>query len=250
MEHCNLGYQEAQQAFIAKCRGKKIDASFARPGRMEVYEGLIADKILGSLTRAYPIAHSLIKENKWKKIVSDFIENFDIKTPFYWRMPESFYHYVKEKKLSKSLKIPYLEDLLWFEWIEIEVYMMKDVQKPEIKKQGNVLEDLLYLNPYHQFSFFFYPIYQKDPTEKGQYHIVTYRNPETDDVHYIKLSSYYRAVLQVLSHQPFTGIEVLSHVADLFSIEKGCDFFAQASSFLQNLLHLGLIEGFIHENDI
>ena len=250
MEHSRLKYQHIQEQFIAKCRGKKDIPEFAPSDRMQVYEGLIADKIFASLTRAYPIAHAIIDKKKWMKIISDFICNYDMKSPYYWRMPESFYHYAKEKKLARSLRIPYLEDLLWFEWIEIEVYMMKDVLKPAIKKEGNVLEDLLYMNPYHHFCLFSYPVFQKEATQKGQYHLIAYRHPETDDVHYLKLSSYYRAVLQVLSQASFTGIEVLSHIADLFSLEKNCDFFAQASAFLQNLLQLGLIEGFIHETDL
>ena len=42
---------------------------------------------------------------------------------------------------------PYLEDLLYFEWMEIEVHTMPDKPYPDYQSRGNIFMDRLALNP-------------------------------------------------------------------------------------------------------
>lgn len=53
-------------------------------------------------------------------LVRDFIKSGP-KSPYIWKMPDAFRRFIVKRPFAKSY--PYLEELLWFEWIEVELYM-------------------------------------------------------------------------------------------------------------------------------
>ena len=54
---------------------------------------------------------------------------------------------------------PFLDDLLYFEWMEIEVHTMPDRPFPDYVKEGNVLEDRLAFNPEYEIIRMDYPVH-------------------------------------------------------------------------------------------
>ncbi len=234
-----------QQQFSEFCRGKDLGGLQVDARRAAVYAELIFEKVEGALGRVYPITRSSIDEEIWKKMVSDFFHEHESTTPYFWKMSEHLCFFAKEKNISKRYQIPHLEDLLAFEWAETEVYMMKDGHRRALKSDGDIFEDPLFINPDHLFSQFSYPVFQKDVSKKGSYFLLTYRHFGTKEVHFLQLSRFYQSVLQLLHQNPMSGMEALQHVAALFAISLDEKLIAFSENFFKDLLHLGVIEGYI-----
>lgn len=106
-----------EELFFNKVMGKKSSQNNA----IQVYQELVYHRFYEVLSNAYPIFHSLLKPRKFEKLVKSFML-YGAKTEFIWQMPNEFRRFLqKEQKLLK--KMPFLKNLLWFEWIEIELFM-------------------------------------------------------------------------------------------------------------------------------
>lgn len=236
--------KKIQEEFTHSCRGRGLNHP-KEIKNIEIYQGFLFEKVQESLESAYPITLGKLPGDIWKEAISRFIGEFDCKTPYFWRIPEQFCLFAHDQKFSEHYKIPYLEDLLDFEWAEIEVFMMKDGLRPELSKEGNVLEDLLFMNPDHLFQKYDYTVFQKDSTQKKECHVITYRHFVTKEVHYLQLSRFYRVVLELLREHHLSGMETLQFVAPMFQREVDANMVSHANQFFQDLFELGVIEGYL-----
>ena len=61
-----------------------------------------------------------ISENELEKSIYEFLKN-PPNTPFVWQIANDYRKFVKKQKLFHDRK--YLYELLYFDWIEVEIYM-------------------------------------------------------------------------------------------------------------------------------
>jgi len=77
-----------------------------------------------------------------------------------------------------------MDELLWFEWIELELFMMED-KTVKADSSGDILFSKLVLNPEHKLLSFQYPVHRKNPkfithSDIGNYFLIAHRNSEGD----------------------------------------------------------------------
>ncbi len=99
------------------CKGKKV------------YKSLVFKVFFDALSSAYPLFYAIVKREEFENIVREFM-SYGAKSIEMWKMPNEFRKFVKKYKKFRS--IAFTDDLLWFEWVEVEL-MMKNYMlfKPE-----------------------------------------------------------------------------------------------------------------------
>ncbi len=117
---------DEQKSLIEIAFGKKK----SEKNGQKVYRHLVYKVFFDVLSKAYPLFYKDVDKKKFEKIVYEFMQ-YGAKNIKIWKMPNEFRTFVKKKKLFEE--IPYVNELLWFEWIEIEL-MMKNYSEQEVEK--------------------------------------------------------------------------------------------------------------------
>jgi hypothetical protein len=97
--------------------------------------------------------------------------------------------------------MPFLNDLLYFEWLEMEVHTMEDMEYPKARSEGDWMSERIALNPEHKLIPLTYPVHIVAPgkeleEKKGNYFLLIYRDKETGNVQFIDLSMFYTYILE------------------------------------------------------
>lgn len=185
------------------------------------YRRLVFNNVMDSLTTAYPLTKKLFGKKKWQNTVERFFSNYKVQSPQIWYMPKEFKVYMEEFESELLLQYPFLIDLLTFEWLEVEVFMMPDQDlKVEVKNH-------FYLNPETKLIHVSYPVHLKkakkiEATDRGDYFMAIHRNPETGSVHFTNLAVPYVDVLEQLSEESLSKEnikQILNQYVDLSLVE-------------------------------
>ncbi|WP_160716527.1 DNA-binding domain-containing protein [Chitinophaga solisilvae] len=194
-----------QQRFSAYCRsGNAVKLPGVTPGRLKHYRRLVFNVINDIMEDGFPVAFHHIPARKWNKMVKDFFTHHACQSYQVWKLPLEFYTYAVEQNWEEVYGIPYLNDLLAFEWAETEVYNMEDIPAAPFQQGGNWLETPLVLNPEYRLLAFRYPVHlHGDATElvqgKGAWFVLLYRDPETGNVQFTDLSPWLAFVTEQLA---------------------------------------------------
>jgi hypothetical protein len=237
-----------QQNFSKYCRtGKKVNLPGIATDRLKHYRRLVFNVIRDSMESAFPIAYNNIPTRKWDKMLQDFFSNHACQSYQMWKLPLEFYTYAVEHNWEEVYELPYLNDLLSFEWAEMEVYNMADILPAPFQLEGNWLEDTLVLNPEIQLLALAYPVHLIAPVKeliakKGTYYVLVYRIPENGDVQFIDLSPWLAFTIEQLS-QGNTLAELLAYapslnISDIAQLEK------DTLAFLQQMQQQQVVMGF------
>ena len=218
------------------------------PNRLPHYRRLIFNVLDGTFERAYPIFRRVVSEEAWKKVVRDFQINHDAKETRIWMLPFEFYDFCKANNYGQKLNRPYLNDLLYFEWIEIEIHTMPDKVIPEFKEVGDLLDDRLIINPEYKLIHLNYPVHNtsKDKLikKKGNYFILVYREQENLDVRFFEFSTFFALVFELIVNHNYTGRNALIEAAKQFKLTDENSAIQNGIVFFNDLLSQGIILGF------
>lgn len=214
----------ATAALAAFCRGQDVEVPGARPERCDVYRSLIRNGIEDALRRAYPVLHSILRSrsgaplnpeaaNGWEALVDDFLLSAELPSPHLWQMPRSLIDHAHRRELGTLLGLPYLADLLLFEWIEIEVHMMEDVPTEGLFCEQLTATSRLTLTAESRLVGLGYPVFRGAPeqwaAEQGSYFVIVFRHPQTLEVRFIEVGAPFLGCLQQLLEQP-TSVAALT----------------------------------------
>lgn len=233
-----------QRALADYCR----DADFrplpgVRQERASHYRRLVFGGVKTTLRNAYPIAYQTLGREAWEQLVETFFAEYACDSPQLWKMPRGLYDYVRETGYAAKIGCPYLNDLLLFEWTEIEVFMMEDKTHPAVSPISDLLNEPLVINREHRILKLSYPVFRLKGEEllnaKGSYLLVAYRNPSTMKVWFSELTPFTAAVVELLRDEPLRGVDVLE--AALAFV--GADDKAAATRAIEKLLHDQIILG-------
>ena len=209
-------YIQEQMARFCKT-GQTIPLEGAQLHRLAHYRRLVFSNVSSTLTKAFPITAEWLPEEEWYLLVNDFFDKHDAQTPMIWKLPKEFAHFVIENEYAVQLKKPALPDLLWFEWLEIDVHTMDDVPLPDFDFQTFSSDALLRLNPYCQIQHLAYPIHlmnaDKAAGHKGTYHVLIYRDLLSGQVNFIQLSPMSAFFLKLIKAQSQSLSQVLPDLA-------------------------------------
>mgnify|MGYP002628751886 FL=1 len=209
------------------------------------YRRLVYNVIDDTLRSAFPLTVNLLKSKEWNDTVQRFFSEHPCQSPQVWTMPKEFYTYLDETQPKLLKKYPFLLELIWFEWLEVELYMMPD-KESEFDGKGELETDLLVINPEHILQSFTYPVHLKNAkfitvTDKGNYFLVMHRLPESGKVEFTDLSPFLVRMLELLSEQPSTSDDLTSRTAADFSMVPDQELTDQVQVFIARMKEKKLI---------
>ncbi len=150
----------------------------------EVYQYLVYKVFFDALSSAYPLFYKKVDKKKFEKAVLEFMR-FGLSGIEMWRMPNEFRKFVKNRKLFREMT--YTDELLWFEWSEVEL-MMKNY-KP------NKTQEFSYNNEYELskssvLKKLNHKVFERDSfDEKGEFYLLGFYDFENYRVVYTEVSS-------------------------------------------------------------
>lgn len=243
-----------QQKNLAQyCRdGKDVVILDAKPERLSNYRRLVFNIVKDALETTYPISFKYIDENIWDEMVYDFFSLHKCSNPQVWRMPEEFFEFCKAEKYAEKFSLPFLYDLLNFEWLEVELYMMEDIEYPEFNASENWLSNKIALNPEHKIVKLEYPVHLEKPMDaankKGDYFLLLYREQKTGHIQFANLSVLFAFLIKNIALAEKTLQEIFSDILYIFGINDLEMLQKEAFKFLKNLQARGFILGVLDKN--
>ncbi len=234
------------------CRtGKETKIPGVTPGRLKHYRRLVNNVVRDVLDSGYPITLASLGEELWDELVQDFFVNGQPGVPQIWRLPYEFYTYHVAKETGQRIEKLYLDDLLYFEWMEIEVYNMPDRPFPDYVKEGSALENRLAFNPEYEIIRMSYPVHMYAAAEaagmKGDYFVLIFRSPDTGYVQFLKLSALNVYILTRLVEEDLPAALLKGDIAQVTGIESGKFMDEALEKFIAELMEKQLILGFRKE---
>lgn len=209
------------------------------------YRELIFNIAWDTITNAYPILTDFLGNEPMRSLVNNFYTQHRCQTYQVWRMPEEFKDFVIQNETALIEKYPFIPDLLHFEWIEIEVFMMPDETFPEHHKNGNILKDKLVLNPEIKILALQYPVHLFHPSkitekEKGQYFVLVHRHPESKEVVFTNLNALGVKIILHLNEESLSINDMEQKIAPQSSLQIK----DQIKQFVRECLNSQIIIGF------
>lgn len=218
------------------------------------YRTMIYNVVNDSLATAYPLAKNLITAEEWNATVQHYFSSHACASPYLWQMPFEFFEFVKERELELQTQYPCLGDLLLYEWVEIEVFMMNDVEV-SYSKNGSIKTDALVLNPSCILQYFQYPVYSKKAAEitsndVAHYFMLTHRNPETNLIRFMEVAPMFARMIELLDEKAQTIEALTNQFSTESEIEISQTIKKDIESFFQKCLTKGIILGFKNQSTI
>lgn len=234
------------------CRtGVETEIPGVTPGRVQTYRRLVYNVVRSTMDSAYPISLAALGEAEWDSLVQDFFSNGIPQTPQIWKLPFEFYQYHASRDTGIRIQKPYLEDLLYFEWMEIEVHTMPDRPTPEYVERGNIFSDRLAFNPEYEIIRLDYPVHlfaaEESIRRKGDYYALIFRAPETGFVKFLNLSGLNTYILTRLVEDQVPLNQLKGDIATVSGIESGKYLDEALEKFIRDLMEKRLILGFHKE---
>ncbi|WP_298734590.1 DUF2063 domain-containing protein [uncultured Chitinophaga sp.] len=239
------GYQSALAAYCRSGRYTAIPG--VHKGHVTHYRRLVYNVVDDMLQSAYPLTYHLLTAKEWKQMVQDFFSSHACQSPQVWYMPRELHEYLVKTQHPLLEKYPFLSELLWLEWLEVELFMMED--KPAaFTAFGDIQADAFVLNPEHHLQHFHYPVHLKQAKQisaedKGDYFLVLFRKPDNGEVAFMQLSPVLVTLLELLEERPQAMHPLVEQACATWQLplndairEAAGAFFAQA---LENRLILG-----------
>lgn len=217
-------------------------------GRIHHYRRLIYGVIDDSLRSAYPLTENLLTEDEWKILIDSFIANHNCQSPQIWQMPFEFYEFINKNNFDVKIKYPHLTDLLLFEWKEIEIYMMEDLNDNIKNISSNINENSkVIINKEHEILELSYPVHLKSAKEiysndAGNYFVLIFR--AEDKVQFYDVAPVFVWFINELSNNQKYISDVINEAIKL-NIQVGKEIIKQnLLSFVNTMRAKGFILGF------
>lgn len=188
---------------------------------INVYQKLVLIRYIEVIKNSFPLFIDEIFQNKLEKSVKAFMKNSP-KTPFVWQIPNEYRKFVKKAKLFDDKK--YLYELMYYDWIEIEIYM----KEYKFKKQKKFSYKQKYiLSKCARIKRFKFDIINKEYKTKRENFVAIYQNFETIDVVYREINQLIFLILKRINKKQSLG-DVLKEICK----ENELDF-KEAKTLLQ-----------------
>lgn len=238
------------QSSLAKyCRTGDIEeVKGVNLNRVNHYRRLVFNVVNDTLTYAYPLSHQLLGTDNWERLVNDFFSEHGCQSAQIWSMPQELVNYVGTSKHPLAYTYPVLYELLYFEWLEIEVYMQEDIHV-EYNISGNVQTNRLIINPEHRLQHFTYPVHLKvakdiSQKDRGNYFLALHRAPESGKVIFTNLSPALVRVIEILKEKELNLNKLCAQIANEFNVDNEESIRQSLTKFLTSALKNKLILGF------
>jgi hypothetical protein len=241
--------KEIQSKLADYCRtGELTLTTEVNQKHVHHYRRLVYNIIDDILESAFPIFFEYVSDEVWDEMVNDFFSNHNCQTPQVWKVPGEFYEYAIEKDWVEKYKMPFLEDLLLFEWIEMDIHTMKDEVFPEFRTEGDWTKDIIVLNPEYRILQTKYPVHITAPVNiteanAGQFFILIFRQPETGRIQFLDISVFYALSIEKIEEEKNLA-QVIDELQTVFSFPDKNQAQTHIITFLEDLKQKGFVMGY------
>ncbi len=238
--------QDLQQELANYCRTGRGIPALTLAQRVPEYRRLIFNILWDTLETAYPICYKDLNKSQWKTLVHDFFSAYPNANPQVWRMPQELIFFLEAASdYPLLIEKPYLLDLLRFEWSEIEVFSMEDI---DVCFDANVDWDKeLVLNPHHEVLHLNYPVFEKiqQPMSDriGNYFLLISRNLNTDKVSFYSLSVFSVLLFMELQEGESKLKLALHNVVTQQNLEYNEGLYNEARTVVEDWVKKGIVLG-------
>lgn len=163
--------------------------------RLKIYRDLVFSRLEDALSVSFPIFKSFVGED-FGRLVSEFMKNGP-RTPILLEASREFAEFFRKKEDPLKERIPFLDELVLFEWLEIEVFNAEEEETSEFS-----WERTYRLSESARLVSFSYPIHRvegRGPEEitkaKGKYNLLIYRDPLDLEVKSVDLTEFVHSLL-------------------------------------------------------
>lgn len=223
------------------------------PDRIKHYRRLVNNVVTDTMNTAFPISRAAVGPDVWTSLVDEFFTREDPGVPQLWKLPFEFYRFHLTRNTGKAIKHPYLSDLLYFEWMEIEVHVMPDREIPDFRNEGDLLKDILVVNPEYEIIQLQYPVHRYSaklsPEHKGNYYILIYRMPDSGNVHFMDLSELHLYLLDHIVEREIPLDAIKREIALAAGIESETYLDEALNQLMAEWLQKRLILGFRNDTE-
>lgn len=239
---------QAQSSFAQYCRdGKEIHIPGTKPERLSHYRRLVYNVVKEALETTYPISFKFIATKIWSEMVYNFFSLHKCNNSQVWRMPEEFYEFCKSQVYSEKYGLPFLNELLYFEWLEAELYMMEDLEYPNFIDSENWLNKRISVNPEHKIIKLEYPVHMEKPfdsiSKKGNYFLLLHREKESGKIQFTNLSVLFTFLIENIVTTEKNLEEIFLDILLFFDINDLKMLQTETNKFLKILKNRGFVLG-------
>ena len=232
---------KVQQKLANYCRdGIQIELPGAVTERLPQYRRLVFNIIQDNIESAYPIAFKYLAEDVWNELVYDFFAIHNCQSYQVWKLPKEFMDFVITNKYSEKYNVPYLNDLLRFEWVEMEVYNTADIPYEYGAFNGDIINDQIVFNPEHQLLSLQYPLHMLPPEQalekEGNYFVLLYREKETGKVQFVDVSVWFAFLIEQIHHNEMSINDLLEMAPEIFGNVSIAELKQSSISFIQTMI--------------
>ena len=162
---------------------------------LNVYQKLVYMRYEEVIKTSLPLFAKHIGEAELEDAIKVFMKNSP-ETPFVWKIPNDFRKFTKKNKLFKDRK--YLYELMYYDWVEIELYM----KEYKIDKQKKFkFKNSYSLTQSARIKKFTYDIIGNNFTDKKENYVVVYHDFDSEDVIYREINPLIYFILKNLNEK-------------------------------------------------
>lgn len=240
MNHCVVTSSSLGK-LQALCQINRHEELPKQPFVQSHFKGTILEQ---KLLEAFPLTYQLLKKSGWEELIHAFLASYS-HSPYFWLLPKGLSLFVSENGWNEKTKIPYLSELIDLEWLEIEVYMLPALQCEGYCAHGDLMQDVLFVNPDYRMRRYTYPVFSSDKgAAPGRYDLFCFRSVKTKEVRFISLSPFYYQVMELITSQDCTGKDAIRKAAEVSNIAPSAKLYEEGREFFQSLLSQEAILGF------
>lgn len=253
--HLSQYTKTQQNNFATFCRTNELQSiDGLTENRIHNYRRLIYGVIDDSLRSAFPLTENLLTADEWKFLVDEFIAMHNSQSPQIWQMPYEFYQFIDKNEFEAKIKYPHLIDLLLFEWKEIELYMMEDLNDENQNLSAEIYNhSKIIFNREYDILQLSFPVHLKPPNnisiaDEGKYFVLIFR--ANDKVQFYDLSPFFVWLIYEVENSNYT-IEQIIQLASESNNTISCKIIKEnLLKFIYTMHSKGFILGLKNDKEI
>jgi hypothetical protein len=246
-------FQEKQYAFAAHIRDPQhVPApEGVEDRRMAIYRELFFNNLRSLLSGTYPVLKKLHADDKWRRLIRQFMQKHQAQTPYFLELPAEFLNFLQTEYELEDDDFPFLVELAHYEYIELALSVSdasNDMQN--IDPDGDLLSGVPvksalawvygYQYPVHRISADFQPA---TPEDQPVY-LAVYRG-SNDKVGFLELNPVTAGLLHAIEENEAgkSGEALLREFAATINYPNVDAFIQHGIDTLQEMRTLEILTG-------
>jgi hypothetical protein len=184
---------------------------------MKIYQELFYNNIEGFVSNAFPVLREITSDEKWHRMVRDFMAHHKSKTPLFHEIAREFLSYLESERDTSNDPV-FIKELAHYEWVELAVSVMdaEDATVSDSARQQALnhkfnTTDLAWPLAYHYPVQHISPSFQPEQANETPVFLLVYRD-KNDKVTFMELNPVSARLIDLLN-EDMLAIEAVQQIA-------------------------------------